>query len=259
MTAMRTTDTRSAAVRRLHQQRERLDALPEGEPVRGAAPVGQGRAAGGGDPTRFAVKIARHSFGPVHAKDLDALGIVVGQPLDHAARRRLADALAREAARGEALRLLGTKARAARDLRNRLARKGHDPTPAAEAIDRLAAVGLVDDEALAETRAQALARADAAGPRAAEHKLRAQGIDARVAGAAVAEAFERVDLVERAAAAARKRARALPPTLDQPTRRRRLYGFLARRGYDHPTCMHATDAALADEKHHPMPEADQDP
>ncbi|MDQ7013533.1 MAG: regulatory protein RecX [Planctomycetota bacterium] len=247
---MRSTSPHSAAVRRLQEQRERLDELPIDEPVRGVRAVGD-------DQTRFAIKVANRSFGPVHAKDLDTLGVVVGKPLSQDARGRLEDALAREAARGDALRLLGTRARAARDLLNRLARKGHDPTPAAEALDRLAAVGLINDEGLAETRAQALARAKAAGPRAAEHKLRAQGIDSALAGKAVREAFADIDLVERATAAARKRARALSPTLDEPTRRRRLYGFLARRGYDHPTCMKATTAALADDEHAGEPETER--
>ncbi len=255
---MRSTSPHSAAVRRLHEQRERLDELPLDEPVRAVRAVGDGRSASGGDQTRFAVKIARRSFGPVHAKDLDTLGIVVGKPLSRDARARLADALAREAARSDALRLLSTRARAARDLLNRLARKGHDPTPAAEALERLAAVGLIDDEAFAETRALSLVRAKAAGPRAAEHKLRAQGIDPTLAGNAVREAFAEVDLLERATAAARKRARALPPTLDEPTRRRRLYGFLARRGYDHATSMNATTAALADDEHAREPETNRD-
>lgn len=232
--------SQSATVRRLLQQRERLEQLPPDEPVRGVRPMGN-------DQTRFAIKIARNAFGPVHAKDLGALGVEIGQPLDEPARERLLDALAREAARGDALRLLRTRARAKRDLLFRLSRKGHDKAAAAEALERLAAVGLIDDEAFAETRAGSLARAGGAGPRLAENKLRAQGVDGTLAGKAVREAFAEVDLLERATAAAHKRARALSPTLDAETRRRRLYGFLARRGYDHGTCMRATDAALADD------------
>ncbi|QKK08877.1 MAG: hypothetical protein HND58_12395 [Planctomycetota bacterium] len=64
----------------------------------------------GDDQTRFAIKIARNAFGPVHAKDLAALGAEIGRPLDEPARERLLDALAREAARGDALRLLRTRA-----------------------------------------------------------------------------------------------------------------------------------------------------
>jgi regulatory protein len=60
-----------------------------------------------------------------------------------------------------------------------------------------------------------------------------RGVDRDVADAAIAETFEEeaVDedlLVERAA---RKKLRALAG-LDAPTRDRRLYAFLARRGFD---------------------------
>jgi len=237
---MPTKSSQSATVRRLLQQRERLEELPADEPVRGIRPMGE-------DQTRFSIKIARNSFGPVHAKDLGALAVEIGDPLDEPTRGRLLDALAREAARGDALRLLRTRARAKRDLLFRLSRKGHDRTAAAEALERLAAVGLIDDEAFAENRAGSLARAGGAGPRLAENKLRAQGVDGTLAGKAVREAFAEVDLLERATAAAHKRARSLSPNLDAETRRRRLYGFLARRGYDHGVCMRATNAALAHE------------
>lgn len=227
----------SATVRRLREQLDRLETLEPDAPVRSLRPAGE-------DQSRFSVRVGRHSFGPVHAHDLDALAIDVGTPLDAPARERLARAMAREAARADALRLLRTRSRSRRDMVNRLGRKGHQRDTAAEAIDRLAAVGLIDDEAFARDRAASIAARGSAGPRAAEHKLRALGVDAALAARAVREAFEGSDLDERAADAARRRARSLGDRLDPETRRRRLYGFLARRGYDHQTCMRAVADAL---------------
>jgi regulatory protein len=219
-------------------------ALDEGERIRSVRPEG-------GDQNRFRVRIGRAAFGPVHAADIDALGLSAGDALDGQTRDGLAEAMAREAARSEALRLLRTRARSRGDLARRLARKGHDRQAAAAALDRLARVGLIDDAALAADRAEALASRGRAGPRAAEQRLRASGIEQPIAARAVRAAYEGVDLQEHAAEAARKRARTLSDRLDPATRRRRLYGFLARRGYDHETCAHAVEQALG---HDPRPD-----
>lgn len=227
----------SAARRRCVEQLARLGALPADAPVSAVKPFGD-------DPARFAIHLGRVRLGPVHAADLDALDLVVGSPLDAPARLRLAGALAREAARADALALLRTRSRSKRDLLDRLALKGHDRTPAREALDRLERVGLLDDAALARDRAAVIAESGRAGPRAAEVKLRALGIDPAAASGAVGDAYAGIDTLAQATEAAHRRARTFGPDLDRPTRQRRLYGFLARRGYDHDTCRKATEAAL---------------
>ncbi|HZW09022.1 MAG TPA: RecX family transcriptional regulator [Phycisphaerales bacterium] len=228
--------TKSAACQRLETQLARLADLPGDAPVTAIRPLGE-------DATRFQVRIGRAQFGPIHGEDIGGLGLRVGSPVGRAAGEALVAALAREAARGEALRLLRTRARAKQDLIARLVKKGHQRLHAAAAVERLERVGLIDDASLARDRAARLAEAGRLGPRGAEAKLRGAGLVAPVAKDAVAGAFRGVDLVEQAAAAAERRARSMAG-LDEPTRRRRLFGFLARRGYDHDTCRQAVARAL---------------
>lgn len=227
----------SATRRRCEEQLARLEELDADAAVTALRPMGD-------DQSRFVVRVGRARFGPVHSVDRDGLGVRVGEPLDDAARGRLAAALSREAARADALALLRTRSRSRRDLLNRLSLKGHTRDDSGAALDRLARVGLIDDETLAGDRAGVMALSGKTGPRAAEVKLRALGIEGGVAAAAVREAYDGADLLGQAMALAERLARSLGPSLDEAARRRRLFGYLARRGYDHDICRRATEAAL---------------
>ncbi len=237
---MHTAIKQSAARRRCQEQLERLDALPAETLVSAVKPMGE-------DHSRFSVHLGRVRLGPLHVKDLDSFTLTIGSPLDEITRSKLAEALAREAARADALALLRTRARSSRDLLHRLARKGHDRVASAEALERLARVGLIDDAAFATDRAAVFADSGTIGPRAAESKLRALGIEGPVATAAVREAYADCDLLAQATEAAHRRLKTFHPDLDEQTCTRRLYSFLARRGYDHGICRQATKAALAGE------------
>lgn len=234
---MRSHPSKSATRRRLEAQLERLGTLGPDACVASLRPLAE-------DSTRFNVRIGRVQVGPVHAEDIEALGLAVGAPASGGLLERLGAALAREAARTDALRLLRARARTRHDLIGRLMRKGHDRADAASAVDRLARVGLVDDASLARDRAERLASGARLGPRGAEARLRTMGLGAALSAEAVAGAYAGVDLLEQATSTARKRAASLSPDLDDRTRRARLFGFLARRGYDHETCRGAVERAL---------------
>lgn len=236
MTAARS--PKSAARQRVERQLERLAELPADATIASLVPRDE-------DPNRLTIRIGRFAVGPVHAQDAETLGLAPESPLDADLRSRLAEALAREAARADALRMLRARARAKHDLIRRLCRKGHERAHAAAAAERLERVGLIDDEALARDRAEQLAAANRLGPRAAESRLRTMGIDAPTSARAVTGAYEDVDLLDQAAEAARKRLRSMGSRLDPETRTRRLFGFLARRGYDHEICRLAIARALA--------------
>lgn len=97
-------------------------------------------------------------------------------------------------ARALVLRVLAFHARTRAQLRARLERAGL--AAHAEAVLAWAErLGYLDDAAYARGRARALLAAGRSSPRRAEEKLRAEGVDAAAARAAVAEAAE-----ERAAA-----------------------------------------------------------
>lgn len=136
------------------------------------------------------------------------------------------------AACDRALNILGFRDRSAVELRRSLMKKGIEAGRAAAAVDRLRDAGLVDDARYARALARSKALNAGASRRRLEQELARRGVPRDVADEAIAEVWveEEVDQVAAATALARKRAPSLA-RLDAASRRRRMYGFLARRGY----------------------------
>lgn len=132
-----------------------------------------------------------------------------------------------EAAREHCLSLLASRARTRSSLAESLRRRGVDEAVTERVLDRLAAVGLVDDRAVA--RAYADKQAGRKGPRAVAEALRRQGVDAALARE-VAFAGTAEDVRAAALEVARHK---LPSWRGQPAAvvERRLAAFLGRRGY----------------------------
>ena len=132
-----------------------------------------------------------------------------------------------------ALDMLEARARGADELRRLLVRKGESVAEVDETIERLTRAGLVDDANYARQLARSKALGAGMSRRRIQQELSRRGVAREVSTEAIAQVFEdeSVDeekLIERAAA---KKLRTLS-RLDEPTRRRRLYAFLARRGFD---------------------------
>ncbi len=145
-----------------------------------------------------------------------------------------------ERAKALALRVLAFHARSEAQLRTRLA-KGGFPDEAEEVVVWLRRLGYLDDAAYAKARARELLAPGRAGPRMAERRLRAAGIDAAAAaGAVCAAADERAqelssgrepaEMVLCRAALARKLRGADPAALDARARAG-LARFLLGRGF----------------------------
>jgi regulatory protein len=145
-------------------------------------------------------------------------------------------ALLREArvvrAQDAALRMLSTSRRSRRDLELRLRRREADPSVITDAMGRLDAIGLIDDDEFARSEAAAQLRNASRSSGAVTRRLRQRGVSAQVAEAAVQAAAESegVDDTARCETAAWKRARQLR-AFDRTTAHRRLSGFLMRRGF----------------------------
>jgi len=148
------------------------------------------------------------------------------------------------AAYQHALHLMTTQQRSAFKLVQKLKQTGHEAVDAQAAADRLKELKLVDDEALAERLAEDLARSGKLGQRGIENKLRAKGIDAALAKTAAQAASRELGDPDAAMTQATKRAQRLM-NLEPQVARRRLYGFLIRRGFDHDEASKATAAALS--------------
>jgi regulatory protein len=150
-----------------------------------------------------------------------------GDPATEALRGRLESTDANHRAYASALLLLSYRPRAEGELRLRLRRKGLPEAAIDDALVRLRRTGLVDDEqfsrAWVENRGSG---ASARGRSLLAAELRAKGIDSET----ITEALAGTDESELALAAARPRAARLAG-LEYGDFRRRLAGFLQRRGF----------------------------
>lgn len=158
-------------------------------------------------------------------------------------------ALSREArvvhAQDAALRMLSTSRRSRRDLEMRLRRRETDRTVIADALGRLDAIGLLNDDEFALAEAAAQLRNVARSTGAVKRRLRQRGVAGDVADAAVAAVIEADDISDstRCEEAAQKRARQLR-SCDKATAQRRLVGFLMRRGFSGDLVFAAVRRAL---------------
>jgi regulatory protein len=134
-------------------------------------------------------------------------------------------------ARDSALNLLSFRARTATELRRRLKEKGFPEEVVERCVADLAERGLVDDSAFAETFVRDRVRLRPSGARRLAQELRVKGVDADTASEAIEEVLRSEDVseLELARVAVSKWARRSGEDRDRA--RRRLYGFLARRGF----------------------------
>jgi SOS response regulatory protein OraA/RecX len=107
---------------------------------------------------RVAVELDGRPWRVLPADAVVRTGLAVGRPLD----RQTARALGREVRRAKALaaaaRSLAAADRSQRALEQRLMRAGHSPAAREDALASLARAGALDDDRLAESRAELLAR-----------------------------------------------------------------------------------------------------
>jgi regulatory protein len=132
-----------------------------------------------------------------------------------------------------ALRILEFRARSESELRQRLVQKGAPIDEIDDVIDRLREQKLVDDANFAREFARTKLLGAGASRRRIVQDLGRKGVPRETAEAAV-DSLQDSDGIDLSAAihrAAEKKWRTLAK-LDDFTRRRRLFGFLARRGFN---------------------------
>lgn len=157
-----------------------------------------------------------------------------------------------EQARALCLRLLTARARTRAELEAQLAKRGYPDDVSAAVLDRLAQVGLVDDEDFAEQWVQSRRRNAGKGKRALAAELRNKGVDNEVIDSALAG----IDAgAERTRAEQLVRDKLRREKLGDPGDRdaenkvtRRLVGMLARRGYHQSMAVDVVTAELANER-----------
>jgi regulatory protein len=158
-----------------------------------------------------------------------------------------------------AARFLEARSRSIAEVRRRLIRTGYRAELVDGAIERLLALGILDDRAFAEAWIASRDRAHPRGERALRQELALKGIDRAIVDGLLDERREgegsaaaEPDL----AAAGRlltRNARTLERVSDLRQRRSRAYALLARNGFDSETCTAAVRAWVEAD------DADEDP
>jgi regulatory protein len=169
-------------------------------------------------------------FGAVPRELVSAERLAVDQLVGPELLERLGSAADIEAAYRTVLRCLELRSYARADLGRRLQRKGHSRPAVEAALERTAALGLLDDEAYARSYVQTRA-ARGRGPSRLTRDLLAMGVQRPLIDRALAAEWpEGADSSTVPLALATKRAAQLGP-LPRQTRRRRVLAYLARRGF----------------------------
>jgi len=154
---------------------------------------------------------------------------------------KVADTAAFDKALRQAMNRLGARAMSRRRLDRKLRDLEHPEPLRTQVLDRLTDLGLLDDEALAAAVVRDLLGRKPAGPALLKKKLFEQGFDGSLIDRVVAEATDDDDAQLGAALELARKKSASMTRLDPQVRRRRLYGQLARRGFDLDTIRAAMD------------------
>ena len=141
--------------------------------------------------------------------------------------------LAAEALFEYAVKALSRRALTVSELRTRLERRAARIQDVKEVLERLAAVGYLDDSRVAESYSRFRKECEALGPRRVVRELQRRGVDTSVAEAAVGEAYGDSDEMELIHAHLRKKLgkEYRERKIEDPKVIARLYRGLSRAGF----------------------------
>ena len=146
-------------------------------------------------------------------------------------------------ATGVAIRQLARRGMSRWELEQLLTKREIEPEVFGPELDRLEKLGVIDDASLAATLAFTQHSRKGLGRTVIEQDLKRRHIDPELIEAALEDIGDD-DELERATELAVKRIGQLS-SYDDETARRRLHGFLARKGYTSDIVRQAMDAAFA--------------
>lgn len=182
---------------------------------------------------RYIVDINGKQAAVVGAAYIHDARLKVGMELDDVGGDKLIAAARKVEAFDRAAAALGRRARSKHELERWLLQRGYDAADVAEAVARLSELGALDDSQYARAFSRSRALGKGMSRRRLQQELARRGVSREQADQAIAEVMDEEAVDERALleAAARKKMTTLAG-LDPDTAKRRLAGFLARRGYD---------------------------
>jgi regulatory protein len=157
---------------------------------------------------------------------ITAAWLQIGQQLSDEKIAQLKADDSYEAAYQNALHLLNYRPRSSAEVRKNLEKHGYDPEVIEQVLERLGRSGLVNDGQFAQTWVDNRSEFRPRGRRLLSMELRQKGLDDEAIESALSELDEE-ELAAQAALKYRRKLQGLP----KPDFRRKLAGFLARRGF----------------------------
>ena len=190
----------------------------------------------------------RFAFG-ASAEVVLRAGLHKGQRLTVAEQEALIAEDAYFRAKATALNYLAHQPRTTEEVRRRLRKADYPAEVVEQAVERVAALGYLDDAGYARAYVRSRFNARGYGPQRIRADLAKRGLRGPLVEDALAALAEAEDLDAAAREHAAKRWRRLARETDLQKRRRKTIDFLVRRGYDYGTAREALDAAEQDEPH----------
>lgn len=183
-------------------------------------------------PGRFDVVVEGKRYATLSLEAVERLHLAVGRSIEG-----LEDQIALDAAQlkvyDRALNMLAFRGRSSAELGRSLVRKGELREHVDRAVARLQEQGLLNDAAFAASFTRARVLGAKQSRRRVQQELARKGVAREVSDEAINTVFEEegVDQRDVVIEAARKKLGTLTK-LEPAVRQRRLYGYLARRGYE---------------------------
>lgn len=196
------------------------------------------------NPHRRVVKVDGKRVVTLHADGVEALALHQGCDWTPVLRQKAAARLVYEKARTSATRWTSKQALPRSRVAQRLERYQLTASDRAFLLDELQSRGLVNDAEFAEAVVETKLNREPVGLEALLAGLKRRGVGDEEARDAAIGALRTRDVNTDALASATKRLSSLPQELSEDTIRRRLFAYLARRGYDEETATRAIERAM---------------
>jgi regulatory protein len=203
---------------------------------------------------RLAVFVDGEFFAGIDRETAVQLRLKVGDAVEPGDLSKILEREEEIRAREKCLRWLEARSRTRRELEDRLRRLDVSPEIAGRVLDRLEETGLLNDAALAKSLAQDRLRGGGVGKRRVRSELIKRGVDRDTVESILKTAGENGEVPGRvrdeaqACLALARRKAAAYRRLPAETGRRRLMGFLARRGFGLEDIYRAVDQVLPEER-----------
>lgn len=204
-------------------------------------------------PGRFEILVDREVVATLSLDAIERLGLRIGTAYSASLASRVGIEAAALHTFDRAVAMLAARPRAARDLQRMLVRKGEPAEHVTAAIERLTTLGILDDAQFARQFIRARIAGAGFSRRRLQTELWRRGVARDVIDDALAEVMEEDEVDEDAqiARVAAKKLRTLR-SADPAVARRRLYAFLARRGYESAAIRRVMDALPANGEDEPL-------